>query len=88
MNTDTVRLNIALPKELVSALNKYAEPRKRSHCIAEAVRRYIREKEKEDLEKALEDGYRATAKESSALASEFEAADLERWNSKTSLSLI
>ncbi len=30
MNTDTVRMNITIPKELARALNKYAGPRKRS----------------------------------------------------------
>ncbi len=29
---------------------------------------------------ALEEGYRATAKETSALAKEFEGADLEGWD--------
>ena len=80
MNTDTVRLNITIPKELARALSKHAGPRKRSQCIAEAVRRYIDEKEKEDLEKALEEGYRATTRESTALAKEFEYADLEGWD--------
>ena len=32
------------------------------------------------LEKQLEEGYRASAKESIALAREFEAADLEGWD--------
>lgn len=80
MDTDTVRMNITVPKELAQALSKYAGPRKRSQCIVEAVRKYIEEKEKEDLEKALEEGYRATAGESSALAKEFEYADLAGWD--------
>jgi metal-responsive CopG/Arc/MetJ family transcriptional regulator len=80
MNTEMVRLNITIPKELVLALSKYAGSRERSRCIAEAVRKYIAEKEKEDLEKALEEGYRAAAKESSALSREFEYADLEGWD--------
>lgn len=35
---------------------------------------------KDELEKQLEEGYRATAKESIELAREFEAADLEGWD--------
>ena len=53
MNTDTVRLNVTIPKELAQALSKYAGSRKRSRCIVEAVRKYIDEKEKEDLEKIV-----------------------------------
>ncbi len=41
---------------------------------------YIRQMKKGELEKQIEEGYRATAKESIALAREFEAADLEGWD--------
>ncbi len=80
MNTDTVRLNITIPKELAQALNKFAGNRKRSRFIVEAVRKQIDQKRKEELEEVLEEGYRVTAKESSALAKEFEGADLEGWD--------
>ncbi|PQP33257.1 hypothetical protein C6A36_00230 [Desulfobacteraceae bacterium SEEP-SAG10] len=79
MNTETVRLNITIPKDLAQAINRFAGPRKRSQFIAEAVRQQIEKKEKEELEKILEEGYRATAKESLAITKEFEAADLEDW---------
>ena len=80
MNTDTVRLNITIPRALAKALNAYAGPRKRSQCIAEALAFYISEKEREELEAALEEGYRAASEEGSGLAEEFEAADLEGWD--------
>jgi metal-responsive CopG/Arc/MetJ family transcriptional regulator len=80
MNTDTVRLNITIPKELARTLDKFAGTRKRSRFIAEAVKKQIDQKRKEQLEKALEEGYRATAKESSALAKEFQGTDLEGWD--------
>ena len=80
MNTDTVRMNITIPKTLAKALNEYAGPRKRSQCIAEALALYIRVKEKEELETALEEGYRAASEEGSGIAGEFEAADLEGWD--------
>ena len=79
MNTETVRLNITIPKDLAQAINRFAGPRKRSQFIAEAVRQQIEKKEKEELEKILEEGYRATAKESLAITKEFEAVDLENW---------
>ena len=79
MNTETVRLNITIPKDLAQAINRFAGPRKRSQFIAEAVRQQIEKREKEELEKILEEGYRATAKESLAITKEFEAVDLENW---------
>lgn len=80
METETVRLNITLPKGLVQAMNRVAEPRKRSRFIAEAVRQKIEQNDKEELEKLLVEGYRAAAKESLALTKEFESADLEGWD--------
>ena len=79
MNTETVRLNITIPKDLAQAINRFTGPRKRSQFIAEAVRQQIEKKERQELEKILEEGYRATAKESLAITKEFEAADLEDW---------
>ena len=79
METETVRLNVTLPKRLVEAMNRVAEPRKRSRFIAEAVSQKIEQKEKEDMEKLLIEGYQAAATESLALAKEFESADLEDW---------
>ena len=80
MDTDTVRLNITLPKALVEAMNRMTEPRKRSRFITEAVKQKIEQKEKEDMEKLLEEGYKATAKESHALTRVFESVDLEGWD--------
>ncbi|MFC1815025.1 CopG family ribbon-helix-helix protein [Thermodesulfobacteriota bacterium] len=80
MNTDTVRLNITLPKELAQALNKLSGPRKRSRFISEAIRQRIEQRQKEELDKILEEGYRAMGGESLALAKEFEAVDLEGWD--------
>jgi CopG family transcriptional regulator/antitoxin EndoAI len=80
MDTETVRLNITLPKGLVEAMNRMTESRKRSGFIAEAVRQKIEQKEKEEMEKLLIEGYQAAAKESRALTREFENADLEGWD--------
>jgi len=80
MNTETVRLNVTLPKGLVEAMNRLTEPRKRSRFIAEAVRQKIEQKDKDEMEKLLIEGYQAVAKESLALTKEFESADLEGWD--------
>jgi CopG family transcriptional regulator/antitoxin EndoAI len=80
MDTETVRLNITLPKGLVEAMNRITEPRKRSRFIAEAVRQKIEQKEKEEMEKVLVEGYQAASKESLAITKEFESADLEGWD--------
>jgi metal-responsive CopG/Arc/MetJ family transcriptional regulator len=80
MDTKTVRFNVTRPKGLVEAMNRMTEPRKRSRFIAEAVRQKIEQKEKEEIEKLLEEGYQAAAKESLALTKKFESADLEGWD--------
>ncbi len=80
MDPKTVRLNVTLPKGLVKAMNRVTEPRKRSRFIAEAIRQKIEQKEKEEMEKLLVEGYQAAAKESLVLTKEFENADLEGWD--------
>jgi metal-responsive CopG/Arc/MetJ family transcriptional regulator len=80
MNTDNVRLNITLPRELAHALDRLTGPRKRSGFIAEALRQRIEQMEKQELEKILEEGYRSANQENLTLAKEFEAIDLEGWD--------
>jgi metal-responsive CopG/Arc/MetJ family transcriptional regulator len=80
MDTKTVRLNVTLPKDLVMALNAHAGPRKKSQYIANAIRRQLEQDRKEALDRALEEGYRNTAREGLAISREFEAADLEGWD--------
>lgn len=80
MDTETIRLNITIPKDLAMALNKLTGPRKRSRFIAEAIRKQIDQRQKEEMEKTLEEGYRAMARESLNITKEFEIADLEGWD--------
>lgn len=80
METETVRLNITMPKGLVEAMDRVTEPRKRSQFIAEAVRQKILQKETEEMEKLLVEGYRAAAREGLSITKEFEGADLEGWD--------
>ena len=60
-------------------MKKMTGPRRRNWVIAEAVKQRIEQKQKEEAEKLLEEGYQASAKESLALTKEFLYADLERW---------
>jgi len=80
MQTANVRLNIILPKDVAESLNEIAGPRNRSRVISESIREYIRQKKKVELEKQLEEGYRASAKVNITMAREFEAVDLEGWD--------
>lgn len=80
MHTDTVRLNIILPRELLESLNQLAGPRNRSRVITESISEYIKQRKKVELESQLEEGYRASVKENIALAKEFESVDLEGWD--------
>lgn len=80
MNSENVRLNVVLPRDLVESLNQIAGPRNRSRIISESVREYIRQRNKIELGKMLEEGYRASAAGSVAMTREFEAIDLEGWD--------
>jgi len=80
MHTETVRINVTLPRELIESVNKIAGPRSRSRLISESLREYIRQIKQDELGKQLEEGYRAAAKENIAIAAEFKAVDLEGWD--------
>ena len=80
MNTESVRLNITLPRDLVEALDIVAGSRKRSHFISKAVSLLIRKLEKEKLEALLTEGYRASREEGLELSREFETVDIEGWD--------
>ena len=80
MHTETVRINVTLPRELLEAMNNIAGSRSRSRLISESIQEYVRKIKKDELEKQLEEGYQAAAKESTAFAEEFNAVDLEGWD--------
>lgn len=77
---NTVRLNITLPEELAQQLDKLAGPKKKSLFITETLRERIEKIQNEQLQKLLEEGYKAVKKDSLAMANEFEPADLEGWD--------
>lgn len=80
MNTDSVRLNITLPKDLVAALNRVTEPGQRNRFITESLKERLMRFEKMELEAKLAEGYQATAREGLEITREFSAADLENWD--------
>ena len=75
-----VRLNITIQEELARQLNKLVGPRKKSHFIAEALKQRIEEIQEEELNKTLEEGYKARRQQSFSIAKEFEAVDVEGWD--------
>jgi len=75
-----VRLNITLPEELVLQIDKLAGPRKKSRFIAESLRLGIKRIQDKELQKTLEEGYRAGKLESQSVAKEFEHIDIEGWD--------
>jgi metal-responsive CopG/Arc/MetJ family transcriptional regulator len=80
MNSEIVRLNITLPKDLVLAMNNLTGKKERSRFIRDAVRERIEKRRRLDMERLLAEGYREQAKEGLALMKEFEAVDLEGWD--------
>jgi metal-responsive CopG/Arc/MetJ family transcriptional regulator len=82
MQTETVRINVTLPREVIESLNQITGPRSRSRSrlIAESIREHIRQMKAAELEKRLEEGYCAMAAENIAMTEEFEAVDLEGWD--------
>jgi metal-responsive CopG/Arc/MetJ family transcriptional regulator len=79
MHTESVRINVILPRDLIESVNQIAGPRSRSSIISESLREYLRQRKQDELEKLLEEGYQAAARESIAIAEEFEVVDLEGW---------
>ena len=75
-----VRLNITIPEELARQLEKLVGPRNKSHFIAEALKQRIKEIQEEELNKILEEGYKARKQESLSIAQEFEPVDVEGWD--------
>ena len=75
-----VRLNITLPEDLARKLDEIVKTKEKSRFIAETLRQRIERIQHEQLQKALEEGYKARSEESQSVAKDFEAIDLEGWN--------
>ena len=75
-----VRLNITIQEELARQLDELVGPRKKSHFIAEALKQRIEEIQEEELNKILEEGYKARKQESLSIAIDLEPSDMEGWD--------
>jgi len=75
-----VRINITLPQDLVVELKKIAGTRKKSLFIAKTLQEKIARIKADEIQRLLEEGYKARREESRAIAKEFEAVDLEGWD--------
>jgi len=80
MKSETIRLNITLPSALAKKLKRISGPRKQSQFVADAVEQRIEQLKKQQMEKTLTEGYKATSKEGLAITKEFESVDLEDWD--------
>jgi metal-responsive CopG/Arc/MetJ family transcriptional regulator len=75
-----VRMNITIPEDLAHQIDRLVGPRKKSRFISEALKRRLEEIEREKLQQALDEGYKARKEENQSLAKEFESIDLEGWD--------
>jgi metal-responsive CopG/Arc/MetJ family transcriptional regulator len=80
MNTDIVRMNITLPKDLAASLDEMAGPRKRSQFIAQALRMMIDQLKNKEMDLQLTEGYRSRKEENLKVAEAFEPFDVEGWD--------
>ncbi len=60
----STRLNVSLPEEIVSAMDREVRQRERSKFIAEAIRNLLRQRREERLAKEYQDAARETAQAS------------------------
>ena len=74
-----VRVNFTIPEEVVKALNKRVEKRKRSAFVTLAVNEKLSRIDQEELTKNLIEGYQVSAEEDAILSNEWESATLENW---------
>ena len=75
-----VRMNITIPEDLARRLNDLVGIRGKSRFIDETIKDRIKKMEQEEIERRLEEGYRAGKDESLSIAEEFENVDLEGWD--------
>ena len=75
-----VRLNVTIPEELVSQLDRLVGSRNKSRFITEALRERIERIQEQKLAKILEEGYKSRKQEGLSITRDFEPADLEGWD--------
>ena len=75
-----VRMNITLPQDLADQLKEIAGPKKKSHFIAKTLHEKIAEIKADQIQRLLEEGYKARREEGLKITKEFEDIDLEGWD--------
>lgn len=75
----TEKVTLTLPSELMARVRDLAPTRRQSQFIAEAIRIYIAEQERQALRARLMAGYQANAEADAAVAAEWAAVDEESW---------
>jgi len=74
------RLNITLPEETVRLIDRIAKSGDRSRLIDQAVREFLRGKQRTSLRKQLEEGARRRASRDLALSEEWTSLEEEAWH--------
>ena len=75
-----VRMNITIPEDLARRLDDLVGVRGKSRFITQTIKERIKRMERKELEKMLEEGYKAGKEESLYIAEDFESVDLEGWD--------
>jgi len=70
------RLNITLPEDLIKKMKNLPN---KSHFIAEALKEKLERIKKEELDRKLIEGYKATRKEDKKINEDWEKITLEGW---------
>lgn len=73
------RLNITLPEETVHLIDRIVKSGDRSRLIDQAVREFLRGKQRASLRKQLEEGARRRASRDLALTEEWTSLEEEAW---------
>lgn len=73
----TLKLNFTVPEDIANELKNRVSKSHRSAFVTEAIQKRLEELKKKDLEKELEEGYKARRDESAEITREWEKISLE-----------
>ncbi len=79
MGTTRRKVNFTIPADVAEKLRAMVGQRRRSSFVAQAIRDRLTQLERQELERALIEGYLARREEDAVLNREWEAATLEGW---------
>lgn len=75
----TVKVNFAIPEDIVATLKARVGERSRSAFVGAAIRDKLFQLEQEDLRRNLIEGYVARREEDAEVSKEWEGPTLENW---------